>query len=239
MGRLTLVRHAQASFLAADYDRLSPLGEKQARLLGEYWMKRSVTFDRIFCGPRVRQKDTAKIVAAVYDKTNLEFPEPVVMHEFDEYDGEAVLRTCLPQLVESDGAIRELHEAFLASASPGQQQSSFQKLFEVVIARWVGGEVAVPGIESWAEFSARVNRGLSKVIADARSNEQLVIFSSGGPVAVAMQRALNLSPRDTLQTSWMSRNSSYSEFLFSAHRFTLSAFNAHPHLDDVTLLSYR
>ena len=113
MGHLVLVRHAQASFLAADYDRLSPLGEEQARLLGEYWGDRGVEFDRIFSGPRVRQRDTAKIAGAAYSRTDVEFPEPIVMDEFDEYDGERVLRTSLPQLAESDSLVRELHGAFV------------------------------------------------------------------------------------------------------------------------------
>ena len=36
MARLTVVRHGQASYLAKNYDELSPLGRRQARLLGEY-----------------------------------------------------------------------------------------------------------------------------------------------------------------------------------------------------------
>jgi len=239
MGRLILVRHAQASFLAADYDRLSPLGEQQARLLGEYWAHRSVAFDRIFSGPRARQKDTAKIVASAYERGNVRFPDPIVMGEFDEYDGERVLRTSLPQLIEGSRTIRELHDRFLKSPGPGEQRRSFQRLFEVVIGKWVDGEVVVPGIESWPEFCARVDRGLSQIVSGAMSNEQVAIFSSGGPIAVAMQRALNLSPRDALRTSWMSRNCSYSEFLFSADRFTLSAFNTFPYLDDAELWTYR
>jgi broad specificity phosphatase PhoE len=239
MGRLLLVRHAQASFLAADYDRLSPLGERQARLLGEYWAHRSIPFDRIFSGPRARQKDTARIVASAYATGHVPFPDPIVMGEFDEYDGERVLRTSLPQLVESSSSIRELHVAFLNSPGPSEQRKNFQKLFEVVIGKWVDGKVVVPGIESWPEFCARVDRGLSKIVSGAMSNEQVAIFSSGGPIAVAMQRALHLSPRDTVRTSWMSRNCSYSEFLFSADRFTLSAFNAFPYLDDSELWTYR
>jgi broad specificity phosphatase PhoE len=239
MGRLILVRHGQASFLAADYDRLSPLGEQQARLLGDYWARRNVAFDRIVSGPRARQRDTAKIVASAYTRDDVKFPEPVVMAEFDEYDGERVLRTSLPQLVQSHSSIRALHEAFLKAPSPDEQRKSFQKLFEVVIGKWVDGEVLVPGTESWAEFCARVHDGLSKVVSGAMSNEQVAIFSSGGPIAVAMQRALNLSPRDTLRTSWMSRNCSYSEFLFSADRFTLSTFNAFPYLDNTALWTYR
>jgi len=37
----------------------------------------------------------------------------------------------------------------------------------------------------------------------------------------------------------MSRNASFSEFLASGERFTLSMFNAHPHLDADSLLTYR
>lgn len=239
MGRLILVRHAQASFLDADYDKLSPLGETQARLLGDYWAKRNVAFDRIFCGPRVRQKDTARIAAAAYTKTQTPLPEPSVMTEFDEYDGESVLKACLPRLMESDISIRDRYETYRGAQGSREQRKSFQKLFEVVISRWVDGEIATPGIESWQEFTSRVNRGLDEVLSTAEPNEQVAVFSSGGPVAVAMQRALNLSPRETLQTSWMSRNCSYSEFLFSADRFTLSSFNAFPHLDGDELLTYR
>jgi hypothetical protein len=54
-----------------------------------------------------------------------------------------------------------------------------------------------------------------------------------------MRRALNLSHADTLQLTWMSRNASFTEFLSSGDRFTLSAFNAHPHLEDESLLTYR
>lgn len=69
--------------------------------------------------------------------------------------------------------------------------------------------------------------------------ERVAIFTSGGPIGAAMQRALNLSPRDTLRITWMSRNCSYSEFLCSGERFTLSSFNSFPHLDDPSLLTYR
>jgi broad specificity phosphatase PhoE len=42
MGRLILAGHAQASFRQQNYDKLSALGETQARLLGEYWAQRKV-----------------------------------------------------------------------------------------------------------------------------------------------------------------------------------------------------
>jgi hypothetical protein len=53
-----------------------------------------------------------------------------------------------------------------------------------------------------------------------------------------MRRALNLSPQHTVQASWMSRNCSGSEFLYAGDGFTLTAFNTHPHLNDVAMLIY-
>src|ERR1700727_261843 len=98
MSRLFLVRHAQASFLEQTYDKLSALGETQARLLGRFWAGHKLIFDRVCSGPCVRQKDTATIVAAAYRAENLSFPELLVMPEFDEYQGEAVLEGSLPAL---------------------------------------------------------------------------------------------------------------------------------------------
>lgn len=238
MSHIFLVRHAQASFLEADYDKLSPTGEIQARMLGEYWALRNVAFDRTYSGPRVRQIDTAKIVAGVYRRLGVAFPELAVIQEFDEYQGEDVLRKSIPELLRSDAGIRDLYGAFQRAVTSEEKRKTFQRMFEAVVGKWVDGEVPLQGVESWPEFCARVNRGLSQFTSSTRG-ERVAIFSSGGPIGAAMQRALSLSPRDTLRVTWMSRNCSYSEFLCSGERFTLSAFNAFPHLDDASLLTYR
>lgn len=239
MSRVLLVRHAQASFLEPNYDKLSALGETQARLLGEYFTRQGIGFDRVASGPCVRQKDTAGIVSEAYRKTGLNFPELMVMPEFDEYQGEAVIERSLPDLVEKDARIRGLHQHYLDSRNLPDRARLFQKLFEAVISKWVDSEIAVPDVESWAEFCARVNRGMSRFNSGGNRGEQTAIFCSGGPIAVAMQRALNLSPQDTLRVAWMSRNCSFSEFVYSGERFTLSSFNAFPHLDEASLLTYR
>jgi broad specificity phosphatase PhoE len=239
VSRIFLVRHAQASFLEPDYDKLSPIGETQARLLGEYWASRNIAFDCVYSGPRVRQIDTAKLVANGHRRLGVAFPELVAMQEFDEYQGEDVLRKSVPELLQKDAGIRDLHATFQNADTPEKKRKSFQQMFEVVVGRWVDGEIPLQGVESWPQFCSRVNRGLSKLISSGTRGEQVVIFSSGGPIGVAMQRALNLSPRDTLRTTWMSRNCSYSEFLSSGEQFTLSTFNAFPHLDDPSLLTYR
>jgi broad specificity phosphatase PhoE len=239
MGILFLVRHAQASFLEQNYDNLSKLGEAQARLLGEYWAERNIVFDRTCVGPCVRQKDTIKLVSDAYDSVSLKFPEPLVLPEFDEYQGEAVVERSLPGLLESDHSIRDLHAAFLSSSDLAGRRVTFQKLFEAVIGMWVNGAICPQGVESWSEFCSRVNCGLAKFLSATGRGERVVIFTSGGPIAVAMQRALRLSPETTLQVSWMLRNSSWSEFLYTAERFTLSSFNSHGHIGDPAMRTYR
>jgi broad specificity phosphatase PhoE len=108
-----------------------------------------------------------------------------------------------------------------------------------VITRWVAGEVTASGIESWDDFFLRVQRGLAQVVRDTPPAANATIFTSAGPIGAAMRHALHLSAADTLQVTWMSRNASFTEFLASGERFTLSTFNAHPHLDGEELLTYR
>ncbi|MGB2838088.1 MAG: histidine phosphatase family protein, partial [Candidatus Sulfotelmatobacter sp.] len=95
------------------------------------------------------------------------------------------------------------------------------------------------GVESWRDFCARVDRGIGAIVNGATPAGDSVVFTSGGPIGVAMRRALHLSHAETLQLTWMSRNASFAEFISSGERFTLSAFNAHPHLEDERLLTYR
>ncbi len=239
MSRLYLVRHAQASFLEQTYDKLSPLGETQSRLLGEYWARHKITFDRACSGPCVRQKDTANIAAAACKKAGVTFPAITVMPEFDEYQGEAVMDRNLPALIESDSEIRAMHKSFQAASDPAARRRTFQKLFEAVIGKWVEGEIPSNSVESWRDFSARVNSGLSAFLRAGEGNERVALVTSGGPIGLAVQRALELSSRNALRVSWMAQNCSFSEFLYSNNRFTMSSFNAVPHLDDASLQTYR
>ena len=239
MSRVVLVRHAQASFLEPIYDKLCATGEVQARLLGEYWARRGMLFNCAWTGPRVRQVQTGRIVEEAYRRVGREFPELTVMNEFDEYPAEAVLKQGLPQVLERSQAVRDLHRVFEQSKDADARKRSFQQMFETVIGMWVSGELGVDGVESWGDFCARVDRGITTIVNGAVPPGDSVVFTSGGPIGVAMQRALNLSHANTLQLTWMSRNASFSEFLSSGSRFTLSTFNAHPHLEEDSLLTYR
>jgi len=234
MSSLFLVRHGQASFLEPDYDKLSPKGEAQARMLGEYWARHRIGFDHVYAGTRVRQIETARISREAAGASW----EISTLPEFDEFPAEAVMKQSLPGLLETDCRIRTLHQNFLDCTTREEKFRTFQRLFEVVIAQWAAGDLPAPEIEPWPDFCRRVSLGLDKITAHD-GNQRVAVFSSGGPVGVAMQRALNLSTEATLKTAWMVRNGSWSEFLFSRDRFTLSSYNAVPHLTDAEFITYR
>lgn len=59
MGAIYLVRHAQASFGAGSYDKLSTLGLEQASVIGRALGARGIRPDVVVCGGMVRHRDTA------------------------------------------------------------------------------------------------------------------------------------------------------------------------------------
>jgi len=111
-------------------------------------------------------------------------------------------------------------------------------MFEMLITRWVDGEVALPAVESWPE-SVPVATAVYRSVSLRTSWPASSGFLFAGLIGSAIRRAFHLSLQDTLRATWTMRNCSYSKFLFSKDRFTLSTFNTFPHLEDVSLLTYR
>lgn len=239
MALLTLVRHGQASFLKENYDKLSELGEWQARLLGEYWIRTKTAFDQVYYGPACRHLRTGQIVADVYREAGLPWPEPVVVPDVDEYPGIAVVQTFLPGLLETHQEIRTLEAEYRQAQEQSAAFRSYDKIFARITRMWVNGELDSPDLESWKTFCNRIDRGIQMIRDNAGNSKRIVVFTSGGVIAASVRLALDLAPQRTLEMSWTSRNASYTELVFTPERFWLSSFNNHPHLEDEDLLTYR
>jgi broad specificity phosphatase PhoE len=233
MGTLLLVRHGQASAFEDNYDRLSTLGEKQARLLGEAFRKRGGRVDRVFVGPRVRQRRTAEIAVEAGG-----LPAPVVIDGLDEMGVEPLFREHLPDVFHRHAHLAALGDAMLAADGDVERARGFARLFEATLQLWLRGDVTARGVESWLEFRARVRHALAAVRAEARG-QRIAAFTSAGPVASAVQLALGADDDTTLSLAFRVRNSSVSEFLFSEDRFSLASFNETPHLPDAALVTVR
>jgi broad specificity phosphatase PhoE len=239
MSELILVRHGQANFLGDDYDRLSARGVEQSRRLGRYWAERNAAFDAVYTGPRLRQKGTALEVGREMTAAGLGWPEPIVLDELDEYDSDGVLRVFVPMLARSEERIARLAEAHAGASEDRERRRTFQLLFEAVTARWVRGEVESPDVESWADFTSRVEGGLRRAMAGEGKGRRIAVFTSGGPISVAVQRAVRAPSEMAIEFNWRILNASLTGVVFSGERIALDCFNALPHIDDPALRTYR
>jgi len=239
MSTLTLVRHGQASLFAEDYDRLSELGERQAAALGEYWARTRTAFERVYSGPAKRHLRTAELVGEICRKAGLAWPEPVVLPDLDEFPGEALTRRYLPRVAVANSRIGALERDLRAAQGQPGHARAIELLFRAFTTMWVRAEFDASQVETWQMFESRVRRGLDQVRNHGAKGARVVVFSSAGPTAIAVQMAHRLEPLQTLELAWLVRNSAYSEFLFSGDRFSLLGFNAVPHLGDPALVTYR
>lgn len=239
MGYLVLVRHGQSRTFEKESDQLSPLGEEQARALGQFWIRQGVEFDEVYSGSLIRQRRTAEIAGRCFIETGLRWPELQNLPEFNEYDSNGILNKLVPALTRSDAAFRELAEAFERNRQTPDRNRYFQKMFEVVTSVWLGGELEVEGVESWRSFQSRVRAGIKQIISAQGSGRRVAVFTSGGVIGLAVQSVLNAPDRAALEINWRVRNCSLTEFTFSRDRLSLDSFNTIPHLDDPALRTYR
>jgi broad specificity phosphatase PhoE len=224
---LLVARHAQASFLADDYDRLSPLGERQARALGEEWARRGVRLAAVWIGPRQRHRQTWEGVAAAYRDGDLPCPQPVPLAILDEHHGQQVMTETLPRLAERDPSLRGLIDRHRAGEPEAGRD--YLRLYHQVTRRWIRGELELPaGSEPWHHFRARVREAVRTITDAAGPGQTVAAFTSGGVAAAVLGLALDLDDDRVLELSWVVRNAACSEFLFSGSRFSLASFNVAP-----------
>lgn len=225
MSTIYMVRHGQASFGEENYDRLSPKGSEQSRLLADFFLKTGLTFDALYSGAIDRQRQTVREIISLYDESGLGMPEPKVMTEFDEYDSKAIVTS------EIDGLIAEDQTIALDLDHMYTDKKAFQRVFEKVMLRWVTGRYDKPGVETWAEVQRRVRAGFVRVMEENGRNKLILVIASGGTISAAVQFALGISDAETIQLSWQIVNTSVTRFMYNNQRITLQSFNIFSHLE--------
>jgi broad specificity phosphatase PhoE len=232
MSRLLLIRHGQASAGSGDYDRLSDLGWRQATELGRHWARIGVVPDRVWVGPCRRQRETAEAVAAAFAGGERMWPEPEPLAELDEHSGYLVFVRSLPMLAESDAEARAALD--MVDKPLGRDMRLYYRVYRRATLQWARGDLELPAgepaVEEWPVFRRRAELALEKLIDGNGAGSIVAAFTSAGPVAVAVGRALGLDDEAVLSLSWTVRNCAVSEFLFSGDRFSVHSFNSQLHL---------
>ena len=236
MSMIFLIRHGQASFGKEDYDRLSPLGKKQARILAQHLLNTGFQPDAVYSGTMARQTATAEELLDLYRGANRKAPELQMLSGFNEYDTAAIVTALFPDMVKADPSLNDELPKMYAS------KDSFKRVFEAAMLRWVTGEFATPEIESWEALKARVAGSLQLIMKSHGRGKTLAVFTSGGAIAASLAHVLGISGERAIRLNWQLVNSSVSRLMYNEERITLAGFNSFTHLElagDPSFITYR
>jgi len=230
MGAIYLIRHGQASFAAADYDDLSPVGREQGRVLGSALLQRHVSPDLVICGGMRRHAQTAAECLGAQQRE----PAWEVDAGWDEYDHNEVLAGLDPRYREQTAIAADM----LGHADP---RRAFQQIFERAMARWTDQAFHHEYGESWPQFCQRVEDALARLTLRLGKSQSALVFTSGGAISVVCRKLLALGDTRTLLLSASLANASVTKLIVGGRGITLSTMNEHAHFEsaDKRLITYR
>ena len=233
MARIFLVRHGQASLLEDDYDRLSPLGETQARHVGAWLGARIAPPEPFISGSLKRQRQTA---AACIEGAGWNSVVVSVDQGFDEHDQDDLIAHAFPQFADRPTLAKFLR----ASDHP---RRAFHSLFERALARWLRGETPSGGGMTWVQFRQRCLASLQRVAENCGSGQSAVVVTSAGPIAAICQALIGLRDERVPSMHTPLFNASITQLLTRPGLISLSTFNSVAHLelkpDAPSLITYR
>lgn len=225
MSELVLVRHGQASFGADSYDQLSPSGFEQVRLLSRHWQELGQTFHHLYAGSLQRQQETARELLHHVEESARDI---TVEPAFNEYNGEPLIAIYLREHAEKEGFPAGLR-------LPIREERLYQKVFEAATSKWIRDELTRGSedheFESWRDFQARVHSAIDALMARHQNGSRVLISTSGGVIALALQRVLGFPDEQVIATNWMVHNSSVTRIRYGNGKISLTLFNNLAHLE--------
>ncbi|MFT5483029.1 MAG: broad specificity phosphatase PhoE [Halieaceae bacterium] len=213
MSSIYLIRHGQASFGTDNYDRLSDLGRRQASVLGGFLSSTGIEFDAVISGDLERQRDTAELATG-------RKPERIDPR-FNEVDNEAQFKAIVPLLTDQNPEIPALMEKAF------HDSRSYQLVLRKVFQFWVTTDLELPGVESWASYSANAWAGLSELMADYGRGKSLGLFTSGGTIATLAHQVLGLPGTGCYQLFEPMINCSVTRLVYNGDDVALQYYNDH------------
>jgi len=236
VSELILVRHGQASFGKASYDKLSDKGVEQVKILCQHWQEVGEQFDYVYSGTLLRQRETAhELLALVKNVPAASTENPA----FNEYNGDPLMRVYLRDHAKDEGFETPL-------AWPIKDERLFQTVFEAACGKWIRGELSPStedsDFEYWQDFQNRVYTAVDEIMARHDRGSRVLISTSGGVIAMVLQRVLQFPDQAVITTNWMVRNSSVSRVKYGQGKVSLTQFNSLSHLEKpgkLDMITYR
>lgn len=225
MPSVLLIRHAQASFGAEDYDVLSEHGHAQVRALVAGLRARGQRVTRVVCGDLRRQRDTAEPCAEAYGVTVQIDPR------WNEYTDRDILT----------------HHAEIPtgldhhSGDAALDSRQFQVILNDALRGWITAGADSATDETWPAFCDRGAGALRDLAAALGSGEVGIAVSSGGLIAALVARAMGLPDEATITLNHVAINAAITKLTVGRAGVSVISLNEHGHLESAqgSLVTYR
>ncbi|MEE9373092.1 MAG: histidine phosphatase family protein [Saprospiraceae bacterium] len=229
MSKLVFIRHAQASFMSADYDNLSNFGIEQSKSLGRYFEKEGIRFDKVFVGPLKRHKQT-------YDYSTEYLPQsdkniPIIIDGLKEHNGPEALKVksfdlekMYPQVIEWRKEMQD---------NPKLKYRNSLRIFRLFMADWMDEKIIVdhPSVIPYSQWKQGVENAINTIFNSLDGKENVAVYTSGGTIGSVIGLALGvINGRTIANLNDSIRNTSLSYFFYSKRGFNVLSFNEIPHL---------
>lgn len=241
MGAIHLIRHGQASFGKANYDKLSDLGMVQSAHAGKYFARTGVRFHRVAAGEMLRHQETmehclqAMLTENATPEGQFNRVPPIITGAFNEFDHEEVVARFRPEFAD-----KTVLASYLAQQT--RPAAAFQLIFDQAMRRWLSGQHEQDYKESWQQFRDRCLTGFNALLEHCAAGEHVAVFTSGGPISVITQHLLGVPDEHVLKLNYAMINASITKVFYNGERVSLSSFNSYSHLESATeptLVTYR
>lgn len=210
MSELLVIRHAQASFGAANYDKLSDLGHAQSEALGRALLAQGVKPDVFVIGAQVRHRETFEGILR-----GMELSAEAELHTgLNEFDFKGLLEARYA----NGNAPKDMHT---------DRKSHFRTLRDTVL-EWQRDEIENPP-ETWAQFAARVEAARGALMRD--DAKTVLAVSSGGAIGQMIAATLHCPAEEQIKLQLQMRNCAVNRFVYSPKSVYLHSFNETPHID--------
>lgn len=222
---LYLVRHGQASFGAAEYDRLSPIGERQCELLAEHWAAIGRDVDFVYTGRLRRHRQSAAAFQRARAAAGQPAREVRSIENLAEYDYLSLLQAHARTLPEP-----------LDWQRLGSDPKAFDRVLTAALERWIAGTFG--DVEPYEVFRHRCGTVIHDVMAEVGRGATAVVFGSAGSIGAGIQSLLGLSDMAAMRLKLTFHNSSVTRILFDGRRSTVESINVIAHLEKPGLIEF-
>lgn len=203
MAELVLVRHGQANNVATnefDYDRLSPLGRRQAEWFGDWLRQTEAAFDATLSGTLTRHLHTA----------------------------EAMGVETTPDARWNELSYHPLAAAYAKAhgAQPPATPEDFADYFAGLLEAWRERTFAEEP-ESFSDFHDRVHAAMEDV---RNGGGRTLVVTSGGVIGLLAATAMELDTLGTARLIAGIGNTAVQRLFWNGRRWVLAEYGATPHL---------